>query len=285
MRHDRRREEPGPLPVWISGLAVVGTLGTLLWLERRRPLRHAEHESKARRDVRNMAVAGTALLSIQLAERPVTTRMTRLVEERRVGLLQRLPLPRWLRTLLACVLLDYTLYVWHVLAHKVPLLWRFHRVHHCDLDMDASTGIRFHVGEMVLSVVWRAAQILAIGVSGRALSIWNTLLLMEVIFHHSNVELPPGTERRLAKLLVTPRLHGIHHSTRSDEMNSNWSSGLTVWDVLHRTLRTDVPQDQITIGVPDLRQPDQVTLSKLIVMPFGKQAALVPGRKEVALAR
>ena len=92
--------------------------------------------------------------------------------------------------------------------HKVPFLWRFHRVHHCDLDMDASTGIRFHFGEMLLSVGWRAAQILLIGVSRRALSIWNALLLIEVMFHHSNVQLPSPVERRLSRVLVTSRSMG-----------------------------------------------------------------------------
>jgi sterol desaturase/sphingolipid hydroxylase (fatty acid hydroxylase superfamily) len=268
-----RPNDSSELPAWISAAAVLGTLVTLAWLERRRPLRIGNHEAKGRRAARNIAVAGLAAAALQMTERPLTSRLTRLVERRRLGLVQRLPLPAWLQTLLACVLLDYTLYVWHVLAHKVPMLWRFHRVHHCDLDLDASTGIRFHFGEMILSVAWRAVQILTIGVSRRALSIWNSLLLMEVMFHHSNVALPARAERWLSRLLVTPRLHGIHHSIKPEEMNSNWSSGLTVWDALHRTLRDDVPQDQITIGIEDLREPDEVILPKLVAMPFTREAA------------
>jgi len=123
---------------------------------------------------------------------------------------------------------------------------------------------------MIMSVAWRAVQILVIGVTSRALSLWNTLLIIEVMFHHSNVELPRGIERWLGKIIVTPRMHGIHHSVRRSEQDSNWSSGLTVWDWLHGTLRGDVAQDRITIGVAELRDPHQVTLPKLIVMPFAK---------------
>ena len=238
------------------------------FLERRRPLRKGVHEPKARRNARNLAVAALAAAAVQIAERPVTTRLTSLVARRRLGLVPRLNLPAPLATLASCVLLDYTLYLWHVLTHRVPLLWRFHRVHHADLDMDASTAVRFHFGEMVLSTAWRAAQIRLIGVSPRALSVWNTLLLVEVMFHHSNAELPPRVERWLRKLIVTPRMHGIHHSVLRSEQDSNWSSGLTVWDWLHGTLRLDVPQDAITIGVAELREPGEVTLPKLVAMPF-----------------
>jgi sterol desaturase/sphingolipid hydroxylase (fatty acid hydroxylase superfamily) len=153
----------------------------------------------------------------------------------------------------------------------VPFLWRFHLPHHIDLDLDASTALRFHFGELTLSVAWRAVQVVLIGASPRALSVWQTFTLVEILFHHSNVELPEGAERWLSRLVVTPRLHGIHHSAREDETNSNWSSGLTVWDWLHGTLRRDVPQDEITVGVPAYRRPGEVTLPRVLEMPFGPQ--------------
>jgi len=145
------------------------------------------------------------------------------------------------RGVLAVLLLDYSLYVWHVLTHRVPLLWRFHLVHHVDLDMDASTALRFHLGELLLSVPWRAAQIGLIGVSWRVYAIWQALLMLSILFHHSNFRLPLRVEGYLNRLIVTPRMHGIHHSIASDEVNSNWSSGLSFWDRLHGTLRLDVP--------------------------------------------
>jgi sterol desaturase/sphingolipid hydroxylase (fatty acid hydroxylase superfamily) len=254
------------LPGWLRLVLVGGTFATLAWLERRRPLRRAV-EPKLRREGRNLAVAGLSAAAIRLAEEPITAPLARLVEQRRWGLLKRLGLPAWVEVPLAVVLLDYTLYLWHILTHRVPLLWRFHVAHHVDLDLDASTALRFHFGEMVLSVPWRAAQVVLIGVSPLALSVWQTATLVEILFHHSNVELPVEVERWLCRLIVTPRLHGIHHSIVEEETDSNWSSGLTVWD----WLRLDVPQQDIVIGVPAYRDPAEVTLPKVLALPFEEQ--------------
>ncbi|HWH71229.1 MAG TPA: sterol desaturase family protein [Candidatus Sulfotelmatobacter sp.] len=259
-----------PLPGWLGALLVGVTFGVLLWREWRRPLRRRV-EGKLRHTGRNFALASLAALALQLTESPVTRRLTALVQRRRWGLLKQLPLPAGLETLLGILLLDYTLYWWHVATHKVPFLWRFHQPHHVDLDLDATTALRFHFGELVLSVGWRAGQVVLIGISPRALSLWSTALLMEILFHHSNAALPLGLERWLNKILVTPRMHGIHHSIVREETDSNWSSGLTLWDWLHGTLRLNVPQEAIIIGVPAYRHPEAVTLSKVIAMPFGEQ--------------
>src|SRR5438067_805268 len=221
--------ETKKVPAWLSGLLVGGAFLALVWLERRRPLRRPV-EPKGRHDVRNLAIAGLSAAAVQLVENPVTQPLAALVERRRWGLLKTLRLPGWLEIPLAVVLQDYLLYVWHILVHKVPFLWRFHLVHHVDLDLDASTALRFHFGEMVLSVPWRAAQVVLIGVSPLALSVWQTATLVEILFHHSNVELPMEVERLLSRLVVTPRIHGIHHSIIPEETCSNWSSGLTLWD-------------------------------------------------------
>ncbi|HYG10252.1 MAG TPA: sterol desaturase family protein [Pyrinomonadaceae bacterium] len=258
------------IPDWIGASLAVGAFGALVWLERRRPLRRAV-ESKLERDARNLAVAGVAAAALQFAERPVAERLTALVERRQVGLLKQVALPRALEIALAVVLLDYTLYVWHVLTHRVPALWRFHLVHHADLDLDASTALRFHFGELVISVAWRAAQVLVIGVSPQSLSAWQSLLFVSILFHHSNVRLPIAVERRLNKFVVTPRMHGIHHSTVRGERDANWSSGLTLWDKLHGTLRLNVPQEEIEIGVPAYRAPEELGLVEILKLPFGAQ--------------
>jgi sterol desaturase/sphingolipid hydroxylase (fatty acid hydroxylase superfamily) len=258
------------LPGWIRVPLIVGFCGWILWREFRTPARRGI-ESKALRNARNLAIAGVAGAAVQLAEMPVAVRLTRRVERRRWGLLKWLRLPAWTETPLAILALDYTLYVWHVLTHRNPLLWRFHQPHHVDIDMDATTALRFHFGEIGLSVGWRAAQIAVIGVSPLAFSIWQTGLLMSIVFHHSNVRLDPATERRLGRWLITPRMHEIHHSNVEDEANSNWSSGLSIWDRLHGTLRLDVPHEQITIGVPAYADPEDVTLGKTLEMPFVEQ--------------
>jgi len=253
-------------------VGMVAAFGLLLWLEHRRSLRNSV-ESKERRVARNLGVAGVSAALLHFAERPVSVPLARLVERRRLGLLQRLSLPRWLETLLGLLLLDYTLYLWHVLEHRVPALWRFHAVHRVDLDLDASTALRFHFGELAASIPWRATQIVVIGVTPRTLALYQRLLMLSVMFHHSNVRISTRTEKWLSRIIMTPRLHGIHHSVEDDEVNSNWSSGLTIWDTLHHTLKAGVSGDDVTIGLADYRDPDEVTLPKILTMPFAQSTA------------
>lgn len=267
----------GKARFWLGGALALGAFGALAWLERRRPLRE-EREPKLVRAARNLAFAGFGAAALRLAEKPVTDRLTALVERRRWGLLKLARLPAPVETALAVVLLDYTLYLWHVATHRVPFLWRFHLVHHADLDLDATTAVRFHFAELALSVPWRAAQILALGVSPPALSHWQTLLMLSIIFHHSNVRLPEGFERSLGRLVVTPRLHGIHHTAKREATDSNWSSGLTLWDRLHGTLRLDAPHACVGIGVPAYRDARELGLADLLSMPFGEERPAWPRR-------
>jgi len=261
---------PQAIPGWLNAALICGTFATLLWLEHRRPLRR-QTERKLTRNMRNLAMVGLSATTIWLTERPVANALAQFVEREQWGLMQYLRLPAWLNVVLSVTLLDYTLYLWHVLTHKVPVLWRFHRVHHADLDLDASTALRFHCLEMLLSVPWRAAQVLAIGVAPLTLSIWQTATLLAILFHHSNVEIPQYIERWLCRFIVTPRMHGIHHSMIREEANANWSTIFAFPDYLHRTRKLNVPQQAVTIGVPAYRAPQELTLAKIMAMPFGKQ--------------
>jgi sterol desaturase/sphingolipid hydroxylase (fatty acid hydroxylase superfamily) len=267
---DTSRITASVLPRWLSFGLVAGTFLTLAIFERRRPLRRSVEPSLQRAE-RNLAIAALGAIAVQVAEMPIVRPVAAAVERRRWGVLKRLRLPGWLEVSAAVLLMDYTLYVWHVLTHRVPGLWRYHVVHHIDLDLDASTAVRFHFAELTLSTPWRVAQVVVIGTSPLALSIWQTGLLMSILFHHSNIELPLAVERRLNRLFVTPRMHGIHHSAVRDETNSNWSSGFTLWDWLHGTLKLNVPQREITIGVPAFRDPSDVTLPKMVALPFKPQ--------------
>lgn len=253
-----------------GGALALGTFGVLLYLENRRPLRRPV-ESKLKRGSRNLTIAGLAAVALQLAEQPVAAPLTKLVERKNVGLLKLVRLPRLLETITAVLLMDYTLYVWHVLTHRLSFLWRFHLVHHVDLDLDASTALRFHFGEIVVSAAWRAAQIVVIGVSPVSFAAWQVFLFPSILFHHSNVRLPIDWEEKISRLVVTPRMHGIHHSAERSESDSNWSSGLTVWDWLHGTLKTNAEREKIIIGVPAYQKPEEVVLTKIVPLPFGKQ--------------
>jgi sterol desaturase/sphingolipid hydroxylase (fatty acid hydroxylase superfamily) len=256
-----------PVPPWIVGVLGAATLLLLHWLETRKPLRRSV-EPKLRREARNATVAGVSAIALVLAERPIVMPLAALVEKQKWGLLRLFGFPLWLEIGVALILMDYSFYVWHVLMHRVPLLWRFHLVHHVDLDLDASTALRFHFTEMLASIPWRAGQVLLIGLTPFTFSIWQGVFLVCILFHHSNIELPISSERWLNKLIVTPRMHGIHHSIVERETNSNWSSGLTVWDWLHGTLRLNVPQREVTVGVPAFQEPKAVTLPRILAIPF-----------------
>lgn len=255
------------LPGWLRGGLVVAAFAGLEWYETRHPLRRRT-EDRFRRSLRNLAMTALAGAALRLAEKPVTDALTARVHRRRTGLLKRRALPRWLEISCAVVLLDYGLYAWHVLTHRLPPLWRFHRVHHLDRDLDVSTALRFHFGEMLLSVPWRAAQIMLTGVSRLPLSVWQTLTVLAVMFHHSNARLPLRFERALSWLVMTPRMHGIHHSVADAERNSNWSTIFSFPDYLHGTRRFDVPQEAITIGVPEAGTRPPLTLGRLLAEPW-----------------
>jgi sterol desaturase/sphingolipid hydroxylase (fatty acid hydroxylase superfamily) len=174
------------------------------------------------------------------------------------------------RFLAGVLLLDYTLWWWHRLNHVAPPLWRFHVVHHLDRDLDASTALRFHFGEMALAALFRATQVRFLGVDEEALLWWQRVLLVSILFHHSNIELPERFERRLVRVFVTPRMHGIHHSEVMEQTNSNWSSLFSWWDMLHGTFIYDVPQASITIGVEGFRE--DLGLPKLLALPFERSS-------------
>jgi sterol desaturase/sphingolipid hydroxylase (fatty acid hydroxylase superfamily) len=247
----------------LFGVAV----GALVVAERIRPLRRPK-EPGLERVGRNLAIGVLAAAATAAAALPIVAPVQALAERRRMGLLRWLPLPKALRVVLGFLLLDYTLYLWHWLNHRSRFLWRFHRVHHADLDLDSSTGIRFHFGELALAAGFRAVQILLIGVDRKTLQLWQRCLFASVVFHHSNLELPLPVESSLLNVAVTPRMHGIHHATRGEWMNTNYSSLLTIWDRLHRTLQLDVPQSAITIGIDGLQSLQAVTLERSLVLPF-----------------
>jgi sterol desaturase/sphingolipid hydroxylase (fatty acid hydroxylase superfamily) len=225
-------------------------------------------QDKLTRDARNLLMSVMTAATVSIAEKPVTAPLSQAVERNNWGLLKLGRLPIWAELLFSVVLLDYTLYMWHYLTHKVPFLWRFHLVHHVDMDLDASTALRFHAGEMLLSVPWRAAQVLLLGISPLGLALWQTLTLMEIMFQHSNLRLPEGIERYLVHLIVTPRMHGIHHSIVREETDSNWATIFSWPDRLHGTMQLNVPQQAITIGVAAYQKPEELSIGRIMKLPF-----------------
>ena len=258
------------LSPWIAAPLVIGAFVLLVWLEHCRPIRNRV-EPIWGHHARNLVLAGLGALTTVAIETPLIQPLANLVEARNWGLIGVFRLHGVLAAVTALVLMDYTFYVWHVLLHRVPVLWRFHAVHHVDRDLDTSTALRFHFGELLLSVPWRAAQVSIIGLSPFMFSLWQVWFALCVMFHHSNLRLPGQWDRWINRLLVTPQMHGVHHSNIAEESNSNWSSGLTVWDWLHGTLRLNIPPEAIEIGVPAYHDAKAVALPAIVAMPFREQ--------------
>lgn len=240
----------------------------ILVAERRRPLRGSVVADRYRLPV-NIALGAMSVAAMALTEAPASRAAARMVKHKRIGIAQWLPLPGWAQDVVGFVLMDYTTYLWHVLTHEVPLLWRFHLVHHVDQELDASTALRFHAVDMVISTPFRVFQVIASGVGPRALEWWRNWFFLAVLFHHSNLRLPEQWDRRLALAITTPRMHGIHHMAAPDRTGSNWSSGLSFWDRLHGTFRLDVRQWGEPIGVTAYREPMGVARS--LRLPFIRQ--------------
>ena len=224
---------------------TIGALAVLLVSERLWPLRPRVTEPG--RFVTNALMGLLASATSLVLEAPLTAVATRAVERRRWGL-SRIG-SRAARNALGVLWLDWTLYLWHRATHLQPQLWRLHLPHHLDPTLDTTTAWRFHALELMASVPVRLLQISLVGVPAGALQLWRQLLLLSILFHHSNLRLPASVDRILGLLVMTPRLHAVHHSARSAERNSNWSSGLTLWDHLHGTFRSEGDASSVPIGV------------------------------------
>jgi sterol desaturase/sphingolipid hydroxylase (fatty acid hydroxylase superfamily) len=216
-------------------------------------------------------VAGAAFVVAWSLLQPASVATFEWTSDRPLGLLSFLPLSPLVHSIFGFLMMDLTFYYWHRLNHRSRFLWRFHNVHHIDPDLDLSTAVRFHFGEIALSTAFRVTQISLIGVSIGTFLAYEVVFQAGTLFHHSNIRLPIRVERIVSKVLVTPRMHGIHHSTVRDELDSDFSTIFSWWDRMHGTLRLDVPQDQITIGVPAYLEPGDNTLRNCLWLPFSRQ--------------
>lgn len=252
-------------------IAVVLGVGlTLFVLERIFPLRRRTRSLLGRLTL-NLAVSAVAYGTAFAVVRPAAGRAFAWTGAESFGLLHLVALPAPLELAAAFLLMDLTFYYWHRLNHRVPFLWRFHNVHHFDPDLDVSTAFRFHFGEIALSAGLRVVQVVLIGLSGWAFAVYELAFQANTLFHHSNLRLPIRVERLLNRLLVTPRMHGIHHSQVEHETHSNYGVVLPWWDRLHRTLGLNVPQDALVIGVPGYMEPGDNRFWTALASPFRRQ--------------
>ena len=237
--------------LWWPMVFVIGCV--LLAWESAAPLR-TPLESKLRHVSMNLVIFGVNALGLRLVAGSTLLLWSSRIENQAWGLLNQLQLTPVAGIAVSVILLDLIYYGIHRLNHRVPFLWRFHRAHHSDLDVDVTTGLRFHLGEVLISTGLKVVSVPALGISPLGVLISEMVLLMSAQFEHSNIPLPTGIERALRLCVVTPPMHIVHHSIRLTEQNNNYGTMLSWWDRLFGTYVTPVPQDTLTLGLEEYRR-------------------------------
>lgn len=188
------------------------------------------------------------------------------------GLLNIFSFPLWLEIVFVILILDFAIWLQHLVTHKVPLLWRLHRVHHADVDMDVTTAIRFHPVEIALSMLLKIGLVYLIGPAAIAVVVFEIILNGTAMFNHSNLALPGWLDRPLRKVLVTPDMHRVHHSVHRNEHDSNYGFSLSVWDRLFGTYiaQPQAGHDEMQVGLQ--WQDDRPSrLGWSLALPFGRK--------------
>jgi len=187
--------------------------------------------------------------------------------EREFGVLHWLDLPLWIDALIAVLLFDFWTYWWHRWNHVIPFLWRFHRVHHSDPEMDVTTANRFHVGEIALSSLLRIPLIALIGAEIWHIALFEVIMFPIVQFHHANVRLPEWLDRIFRFFFASPAMHKVHHSDQKKETNSNYTSMLSIWDRVFGSFRHREDLENIRIGLEEFREESDQKITALLANP------------------
>ncbi|PIQ99702.1 MAG: sterol desaturase [Nitrospinae bacterium CG11_big_fil_rev_8_21_14_0_20_45_15] len=250
----------------------LGVFVLMLALEAMIP-RHPTVDSKLRRLGINLAITGIDILVVRLFLGTAAIGAAQFAEVQGWGMLNWTELPPAIEIFFAVVFLDFMIYVQHVVVHMIPFFWQFHIVHHTDLDLDVSSGLRFHPIEILGSLLFKIVLIFSLGASPVAVLIFEAILNGMAQFSHSNIKLRDDWEEALRKVIVTPDMHRIHHSVERAETNSNYGFNLSLWDRWLGTYiaRAKKLQPDIVIGVPEYRKPEEVGLLKLLLMPFKRK--------------
>ena len=262
------------LSLFISIFAVMAVLEALLPRRRRR---HA----RLKRWATNFGVLASSYVLVALVGLivPVTATLSAVfVQSQGLGLFNLTAWPGWIEGTIAFIVLDFVIWAQHLVMHKVPILWRFHRVHHTDEDLDASSAIRFHPVEIVFSIFVKSAAVLLIGAPAIIVLVFEALVNGSALFNHANVRLPDWLDRTIRLLFVTPDMHRVHHSIHNQETDSNYGFALSIWD---RLFRTYVPEprdghDGMVVGLREWQDEAPTQLAWSLLLPFRNPPASAP---------
>lgn len=257
--------------VRFASFAIV--LVVMAALEVAWPMR-PRHLTRSRRWPTNLVMTSLGMALVRLlsiiAAPLAATGAAIYAEQQGLGALNLLDAPQWLELLVSIVALDGFIYLQHVASHKVPVLWRLHRVHHADRDFDVTTGVRFHPVEIGLSMLYKSALVVALGISPLAVLLFEVILNGTAMFNHANVRLPGWLDRLVRLMLVTPDMHRVHHSILRREHDTNYGFALSLWDRLFGTY-TDQPEsghEGMTIGLSEYQSEQPGRLGWSLLLPF-----------------
>ena len=257
---------------------ILVLIGLFEILAPRRPLT----TSKGSRWFGNLGVVVISTVLLRIVFPVTAVQLAFWTGQKGWGIFNLLDLPYWTVVLLSIILLDFIIYLQHVMFHAVPTLWRLHMMHHADLDYDLTTGIRFHPIEILISMVIKFGAIVVLGAPALAVVLFEVILNGMAMFNHGNFYLPLGFDRALRGLVVTPDMHRVHHSVFPSETNSNYGFNLSWWDRLMGTYRAQprLGHDGMTIGLNQFRDPSKLTLPWMLILPFvGKPGTYAINRR------
>ena len=234
--------------------------------------------SKSRRWFANLTIVALNPLSVALVYPVLPVGVALFASEQGWGLLNQLALPYGLEVLIGVIALDFVVYAQHVLHHAIPVLWRLHMMHHADLDIDMTTGLRFHPIEIIVSIAIKLSAVAALGAAPLAVLIFEVALNATSMFNHSNIRIPEQVDRMLRLLVVTPDMHRVHHSVIIRETNSNYGFNLPWWDRLLGTYKAQPAKGHpdMVIGLSQFRDPRRLSLPRLLTLPFLGDPGRVP---------
>lgn len=232
--------------------------------------RRTQHISRKQRWSVNLGLAAFNMMIMRLTVGSLAYLSAIDAAEQSIGLMNWLAAPNWLSIGITLLVLDFAIYCQHILSHKWPLLWRLHQVHHTDLEFDATTAVRFHPLEIVLSMFYKVAWIYLLGADPLAVIAFEIILNGAATFNHSNIYIAPWLDKKLRWLIITPDMHRIHHSPYRHETDSNYGFSISCWDRLCRTYVAEPQQNQSTmaIGLSTFRKASELGFLKLLRLPF-----------------
>lgn len=246
------------------GILVLAALGEILAPRRMLTM------SKLTRWLSNLGVVAVGTLAVRLLFPFIGVHVAFAAQEQGWGLLNMVDLPEWLEVLISVLVLDLVVYLQHVMFHTVPLIWRLHMMHHADMDIDVTTGLRFHPIEILISMVIKMTTIAALGPTVFAVILFEIILNGTAMFNHGNLKLPLKLDKYLRLLVVTPDQHRVHHSVTIRETNSNFGFNFPWWDRIFGTYRAQpvMGHEKMTIGLAQFREPSKNNLLHMLLMPF-----------------